>query len=182
MTRVLLLSRYGRLGASSRIRHHDLVPALEAKGFRFDTVPLLSDAYLRRFYAGQRTAYAEIANGYLARAGAALRARGHDLIWIEKEAFPCFPGRWRAPFSASAARRWSSTSTISGPAATWKAPTPPCAGSPRQVRERPWLERTSSPSRTNGSRPCSGRSRRPRGSRSSRTASTSSATARQDRP
>jgi glycosyltransferase involved in cell wall biosynthesis len=89
--RVLLLSRYARLGASSRIRHHDLVPLLEREGFSFDTVPLLPDTYLTSFYAGERLPFGDILAGYLRRIKAGLDAGGYDLIWIEKEALPWLP-------------------------------------------------------------------------------------------
>jgi glycosyltransferase involved in cell wall biosynthesis len=89
--RVLLLSRYARMGASSRIRHHDLVRSLTKHGFEFDSVPLLPDTYLTRFYAGQSLPYGDIMRGYLRRLKAAARAGEYDVIWIEKEALPWLP-------------------------------------------------------------------------------------------
>ena len=47
MTNVLLLTRYERLGASSRVRFLQFLPALEREGFTFDVRPLLDNDYVR---------------------------------------------------------------------------------------------------------------------------------------
>jgi hypothetical protein len=41
--KVLLLTRYDRLGASSRVRFLQFLPALAAQGFDFDVRPFFGD-------------------------------------------------------------------------------------------------------------------------------------------
>ena len=52
MTNVLVLTRYERLGASSRVRFLQFLPALEREGFTFHVRPLLSNDYVRALYGG----------------------------------------------------------------------------------------------------------------------------------
>ena len=51
--KVLALTRYEALGASSRVRFYQFLPALEAAGIHVTVAPLLGDDYLRRLYGGQ---------------------------------------------------------------------------------------------------------------------------------
>jgi glycosyltransferase involved in cell wall biosynthesis len=88
--KILLLSRYGRLGASSRVRSLQYLPFLESKGWQVDVTPLFSDSYLQVLYSGQLRGIQVIA-GYWRRIKALLRVRRYDLIWIEKEVFPFIP-------------------------------------------------------------------------------------------
>lgn len=88
--KVLLLSRYGRMGASSRVRSLQYLPLLESKGWQVDVSPLFSDSYLQAFYSGQPCRIQVIA-GYWRRLKVMIRAGRYDLIWIEKEAFPFMP-------------------------------------------------------------------------------------------
>ncbi len=91
MTAILMLSRYDRLGASSRLRFFDFLPALRAAGFSVTVAPLLDGDYLRAVYAGRRPDPAAIAAAYLHRVAVLLRAGRHDLVWLEKEALPWLP-------------------------------------------------------------------------------------------
>lgn len=91
MTSVLLLSRYDRLGASSRLRFLDFLPALDAVGVRVTAAPLFDDAYLHDLYAGRRQSPARLAAAYARRLTRLLSARRHDLVWLEKEALPWLP-------------------------------------------------------------------------------------------
>lgn len=88
--KITVLSRYGRLGASSRLRMMQYFPRLEAEGLVVAHHQLLDDSYLRARYANRR-AYLSIMKGYLGRVGAILESRGHDVIWIEKDALPWVP-------------------------------------------------------------------------------------------
>jgi glycosyltransferase involved in cell wall biosynthesis len=92
MRRVLALTRYERLGASSRIRLLQFLPALSARGFAVEVSPLFSDDYVRRLYAGQRPLISDVRRSYARRIKALLNRRRFDLIWIEKEALPWIPG------------------------------------------------------------------------------------------
>ncbi len=95
--KVLALTRYGRAGASSRIRFLQFVPYLEQHGVHVDVAPLLRDAYLTRLYSGGGRSMWEIASDYLQRISQLLKVRQYDLLWIEKELFPDLPSwieRW----------------------------------------------------------------------------------------
>lgn len=90
-TRVLLLSRYGALGASSRLRMLQYLPALEARGFTFAVQPLLDDDALLARYRTGRYGLARLLRAYWRRLRTLLRAGSYDLAWIEKEALPWLP-------------------------------------------------------------------------------------------
>jgi glycosyltransferase involved in cell wall biosynthesis len=89
--KLLVLSRYGRLGASSRLRLYQYLPYLNANGIETTVVPLSSDEYLERLYAGRRPPGWWILGEYLRRLCALPEAFRHDLIWLEKEIFPGAP-------------------------------------------------------------------------------------------
>jgi glycosyltransferase involved in cell wall biosynthesis len=93
MTNVLALTRYERLGASSRIRFLQFLPALESKGFTFDVQPLLDNDYVRSLYGGPAVGAANIIGAYARRFRALMRRNRmkYDLIWLEKEALPWLP-------------------------------------------------------------------------------------------
>jgi glycosyltransferase involved in cell wall biosynthesis len=90
MPDVLLLSRYERLGASSRMRSYQFLPALAAGGVDVDVRPMLDDGYLRARHAGRR-APGNVARAYLRRIHDALTERAAPLVWIEYEALPWLP-------------------------------------------------------------------------------------------
>jgi glycosyltransferase involved in cell wall biosynthesis len=88
---VLLLTRYPRLGPSSRVRHYAFLPALERAGFAVTSAPLLDDASLAATFAGHRRGSRALIAAYARRLAAMLSARRYDLIWVEKEALPWLP-------------------------------------------------------------------------------------------
>ena len=88
--RVLALTRYGNLGASSRLRSLQYVPHFEAAGVQVRAEPFFDDAYVRTIYGAGRKVWP--VPGYFARrAGALWRSTKADVIWLEKEAFPWLP-------------------------------------------------------------------------------------------
>jgi glycosyltransferase involved in cell wall biosynthesis len=91
MPRILVLTRYDRLGASSRVRFLQYLPAIEASGIGCDVMPLLGNNYVRALYNGGGIGAAAIAAGYFGRLQALVRRRRYDLIWLEKEAMPFVP-------------------------------------------------------------------------------------------
>ncbi len=91
MTDVLLLTRYERLGASSRIRFLQFLPALERAGFTFDVQPLLDNSYVRSLYGGPPAGVLNILRAYARRYRALMRRRQYDVVWLEKEALPWLP-------------------------------------------------------------------------------------------
>jgi glycosyltransferase involved in cell wall biosynthesis len=88
--RVLLLSRYGRRGASSRLRSYQYLPYLRAAGFDIEVCQLLDDSYLEALYFGGLR-LPSVIRGYLRRVTKLMFGRRYDLIWIEKEFFPWVP-------------------------------------------------------------------------------------------
>lgn len=91
MISCLVLSRYGLLGASSRIRFGQYFGALAREGISCRLSPLLSDAYLPLRYRDDPRRYAYALAGYLGRVWALLRTRAYDVVWVEGELFPGLP-------------------------------------------------------------------------------------------
>lgn len=88
--KVLFLTRYDRLGASSRLRALQYLPYFQSLGWQVEAVPFFSEAYLRNLYAAQST-LKEVLLAYARRFKVLLRAGRYDLVWIEKEVLPFFP-------------------------------------------------------------------------------------------
>ena len=91
MNSILLLSRYDRIGPSSRVRHINFIPALEAAGFKVKVAPLLNSEYLARLYRGESRDLRFLMKAYWGRLRQLLSTGNFDLIWIEKEALPWLP-------------------------------------------------------------------------------------------
>lgn len=88
--KISILSRYDRLGASSRLRTMQYLTALQMSGCQTDISAFFTDEYLVRLYSGRGTARF-VMDGYLRRLRQLWSVRGSDLIWIEKEALPWLP-------------------------------------------------------------------------------------------
>lgn len=88
--RLLMLPRYGPLGASSRLRMYQYVPELRNAGVHVTMSPLFSDAYVRALYAQDSRAL-EAVRGYLRRVQAQQTAKLFDVVWAEKELLPWLP-------------------------------------------------------------------------------------------
>ncbi len=89
--RLLILSRYARLGASSRLRTYQYLPLLESSGFQITVAPLLGDQYIEDLYAGKRKSFLKIVKAYFKRLLWMKRAINYDVVWVEKEFLPWFP-------------------------------------------------------------------------------------------
>ncbi len=90
--RVLALTRYSRLGASSRVRVYQYVDALREHGVLLDVQPLLGDPYVRGIYGlGPRATNGYIARRYATRLLSLARRHRYDLVWVQKEALPFLP-------------------------------------------------------------------------------------------
>lgn len=88
--RLVILSRYTRMGASSRVRTMLYAPYLSAAGLEPETRSLFDDAYLVSVYHGTRKGASVLQS--LARRVVDMRRAGQaDAIWIEKEALPWLP-------------------------------------------------------------------------------------------
>jgi glycosyltransferase involved in cell wall biosynthesis len=88
---ILFLTRYGRLGASSRLRTYQYVPYLETHGFNVTVTPLCGDDYVQRLYQGN-IRLMSVMQAYIARLGLMLRANRFDVVWVEYEMLPWVPG------------------------------------------------------------------------------------------
>lgn len=88
--RVLLLSRYAVLGASSRVRYLQYLSYFRAQGVEVAVEPLFSDDYVRALYEGGRR-WPNVFSGYWRRLLALFHARRFDVLIIEKELFPFLP-------------------------------------------------------------------------------------------
>ena len=69
---ILALTRYSRLGASSRVRVLQYVPALEKAGFAVRVQPLFHDDDLRRLYKDGRRSPARMLSALVERTENAL--------------------------------------------------------------------------------------------------------------
>lgn len=89
--KVLLLSRYPRLGASSRLRSYQYLPGLAENGIEVTVSPLFSEAYLEDFYVSGSKRPAALLSAYWGRMRQLFKAGDFDLLWLEKELFPWMP-------------------------------------------------------------------------------------------
>ena len=88
--KVLMLTRYARLGASSRMRFVQYLPQLMDAGVSISSAPLFSDEYVRGLQHGMRNPV-HVLKAYGRRIKALVDSRNFDLVWIEKEALPWLP-------------------------------------------------------------------------------------------
>tara|TARA_R110002020_G_scaffold227990_2_gene438674 strand:- start:10262 stop:11341 length:1080 start_codon:yes stop_codon:yes gene_type:complete len=87
---ILLLSRYTRMGASSRLRTMQYLPHLKREGFNIRVAPFFDDTYLNALYAGQKKRGSPLA--YMVDRIAQLRENPMpDIVWLEYEALPWVP-------------------------------------------------------------------------------------------
>ena len=88
--RILLLSRYTRLGASSRLRFLQYLPYLETRGFAFKVRPFFGDDYLADLYNGKMPHFS-VLKSYISRLVTMLGAQRFHAIWMEAELFRWLP-------------------------------------------------------------------------------------------
>ena len=89
--KILLLSRYSHLGASSRVRFYQYLPYLEAEGIHVTIANLLENDYLQDLYMGRRMRFYDIIGAYIRRLGYLLKSNRFDLLWLEYEILPWLP-------------------------------------------------------------------------------------------
>lgn len=88
--KILLLSRYTRLGASSRLRTMQYVPVLAREGIEVQAAPFFDDAYLHALYAGSPKKTSSVA--HMSNRIRQIWVRpAPDMIWVEYEALPWIP-------------------------------------------------------------------------------------------
>jgi len=89
--RILFLTRYGELGASSRMRFLQYLPWFESSGIEPVVLPLIDDVMLRYKYQHGAYRFRDLLSAYRRRIRVPLGRQEFDIIWIEKEALPWFP-------------------------------------------------------------------------------------------
>ncbi|PUB36786.1 glycosyltransferase involved in cell wall biosynthesis [Pseudomonas sp. GV105] len=89
--KILLLSKYSRMGASSRLRALQFLPFLEKEGLTVEVNTLFDDRYLERLYKHGGRSFLPTLKCYFSRFLFLFTVRSYDVVWIEKEIFPFFP-------------------------------------------------------------------------------------------
>ena len=90
--KVLGLSLYGPLAASTRYRLMQYIPGLAEHGIELEVEPLLGDGYVQALYAGQRYALSSTIADYIRRLSLLARQGHYDVAMIHVELFPFLPG------------------------------------------------------------------------------------------
>ncbi len=88
---VAFLSKYSRLGASSRLRTLQYLPDLKRAGIEVTRHSLFDDEYLETLYSGEGRSLSSVVKRYVERIKVLRGLNNVDLIWIEKEALPYLP-------------------------------------------------------------------------------------------
>ncbi len=89
--RILLLTRYSRMGASSRLRCLQYIPYLASQGVEVVPLSLFNDAYLDHLYKSGRRRISNVLWCYWNRVSALLSQKQYDILWIQYELFPWLP-------------------------------------------------------------------------------------------
>lgn len=90
--KVLGLSLYGELAASTRYRLSQYAPGLLQEDIKIDVHSLLGDTYVQKSFAGEKYPARYLLRDYLARAALLLRQGKYDVAIVNAELFPLLPG------------------------------------------------------------------------------------------
>ena len=88
---ILLFSRYGNLGASSRLRFYQYIPLLKQQDINVTVSSLYCDQYLMWLYANKKISKFYLLCRFFKRFFTLFHVFKYDAIWIEKELFPFLP-------------------------------------------------------------------------------------------
>ncbi len=88
--KLLVLTRYSRRGASSRLRFIQYFSSLQSAGFEICFSPLFSDDYIYLLQKGRRDV-GMVFSAYVRRLRKLFGKSKYDLLWIEKECLPWLP-------------------------------------------------------------------------------------------
>ncbi len=97
---VLALTRYDRLGASSRVRVLQYIPYLARQGLNVRVHALFSDADLRRLYKEGRRSFPRLTSALVRRIAAVIGGHRGDVVWLQQELFPFLPYAFEAALLA----------------------------------------------------------------------------------
>src|SRR3712207_5571491 len=89
--RIAALTRFERLGASSRLRTFQYVPFIRTHGVTVDTFAFFPDSYLEAFYGEGRKSSTEVVSAFARRLCTLRGVRAYDIAWVEKELLPYVP-------------------------------------------------------------------------------------------
>ena len=90
--RVLGLSLYGPLAASTRYRLTQYAPGLRLQGIDLEVKALLGDSYVQKSFAGEKYPLANLVKDYLDRVALLFRQSEYDVAIVNAELFPLLPG------------------------------------------------------------------------------------------
>jgi glycosyltransferase involved in cell wall biosynthesis len=88
--KILVLTKYGSLGGSSRYRFYQYLPYLKSQGFDITVAPLLDNQYVTSINRGNRN-ISSVLLSYFHRLVRLICDRDYDLLWVEKELLPYIP-------------------------------------------------------------------------------------------
>jgi glycosyltransferase involved in cell wall biosynthesis len=89
-SKILVLTKYGSLGGSSRYRFYQYLSYLKSQDFDITVAPLLDNEYITDLNSGKKN-LTNIILLYFQRLVRLITDKNYDLLWIEKEALPFFP-------------------------------------------------------------------------------------------
>lgn len=89
--KILVLTKYDKKGASSRLRTIQYFKGLQDNGIKIEHSPLFDDDYLNKLYSGEKTSKLYVLKRYIKRFIKLFSSKDYDLLWIEKELFPWLP-------------------------------------------------------------------------------------------
>lgn len=89
--KILIFSKYGVKGASSRYRVYQYLPYLKEADISFTINNLFDDNYLDELYKNNSRLYLKIFKSFFERLRVLLSIKKYDLLLIEYELFPYFP-------------------------------------------------------------------------------------------
>lgn len=88
---ILVLTRYDRKGASSRLRFYQYLPYLRAKDIQYTVSPFFGKDYIDNLYSSESRNKVQVLWSYIKRIKVLIKIYKYDLVWVEKELFPSFP-------------------------------------------------------------------------------------------
>lgn len=89
--KILFLTKYSSLGASSRYRVYQYLDYFKYKKIKTKVSPLLTENYLKNIYKGKKISRLYLFKRFVKRFFVLLEARKYDLVVIQKELFPYVP-------------------------------------------------------------------------------------------
>jgi len=90
--KVLGLSLYGPLAASTRYRLTQYAPGLRQQGIELEVKALLGDGYVQKSFAGEKYPLSNLIKDYLNRVALLFRQKDYDVAIVNAELFPLLPG------------------------------------------------------------------------------------------